>query len=397
LKPELQNKEFIKAILNSSMLYNGVFTMVNRRTFLKRMLAWCGMAAMPAALSACAGYRIPDKNRALIAEVDRFSLREIADRKLHHGDGSYLNLFGGPMHGNPWRPATVQSVNTSDAGVYNYSYVPYYKDQQTVPVTIDWNALKHDCGLSVTFVKHACVMIKDQDQYILVDPVLFGLPFVRDFTPLAFDIRDMPPPTHVLITHGHYDHLDEPSLKALPPQTHVITPLGYADLFKDLKMNNRSQLDWFDTFEQNGLKITLLPCKHWTMRNPIFGANHSLWGSFLLKTAGGKTIYISGDTTYFRGFREIGSEYDVDLAIINLGAYSHGVPWWMSHLNPSQAVRAFQDLQAKQLMIVHWGSYSLTSEPVHFPPIQLKPELEKAGLTDRLVHLNHGETLFYKV
>ena len=370
---------------------------ISRRTFLKKSLTWCGMAAMPGALSACAGYRIPEKNRELIAEVDRFSLREIADRKLHHGDGSYLNLFGGPMHGNPWRPATVQSVNTADAGVYSYSYVPYYKDQQTVPVIVDWTALKHDSGLSVTFIKHACVMIKDQDQYILVDPVLFGLPFVRDFTPLAFDIQDMPPPTHVLITHGHYDHLDEPSLKALPPQTHVITPLGYADLFKDLKMNHRTQLDWYDTFRQNGMEITLLPCKHWTMRNPIFGANHSLWGSFLLKTAGGKTIYISGDTTYFRGFREIGSEYDIDLAIINLGAYSHGVPWWLSHLNPSQAVQTFQDLQAKQLMIVHWGSYSLTSEPVHFPPIQLKPELEKAGLTNRLVHLNHGETHFFNL
>ena len=191
-------------------------------------------------------------------------------------------------------------------------------------------------------------------------------------------------------------HLDEPTLAALDPQTHVITPLGYDNIFKDLKMCHRTQLDWFDTIEENGLEITLLPSKHWTMRNPIFGANQSLWGSFLLKTAGGKTIYISGDTTYFRGFREIGYEYEIDLAIINLGAYSNGTTWWMSHLNPYQAVRAFQDLQAKQLMIVHWGSYSLTSEPVHFPPIQLRPELEKAGLSDRWVLLHHGETLVYR-
>lgn len=64
---------------------------------------------------------------------------------------------------------------------------------------------------------------------------------------------------------------------------------------------------------------------------------------------------------------------------------------------PCQAVRAFQDFQAEQLMIVHWGSsYSLTPEPVHFPLIQLKPELEKAGLTDRLVNIDHGQTHFYK-
>ncbi len=367
-----------------------------RRTFIKKLLAWCGMAAMPGALSACVGHQIPEKNRHLISDVDNLSLRDIAAKKLHHGDGCYLNVFGGPIHGNPWRPSRVQSIKTTGAGVYNYSYVPYYKDQKKIPLTIDWNTLEHSSGPSVTFVKHACVMIKDLDQYILVDPVFFGLPFVKDYTPLAFDIREMPAPTHVLITHGHYDHLDERTLAAFAPKTHVITPLGYDHIFNDLKMNHRTQLDWFDTFEQNGLEITLLPCKHWTMRNPLFGANRSLWGSFLLKTAEGKTIYISGDTTYFRGFREIGSEYDIDLAIINLGAYSHGTTWWMSHLNPHQAVRAFQDLQAKQLMIVHWGSYSLTSEPVHFPPIHLKPELEKSGLTDRWVHLNHGETLVYQ-
>jgi N-acyl-phosphatidylethanolamine-hydrolysing phospholipase D len=374
-------------------MVNGAMT---RRIFLKKLLTWCSMAAIPGAFSSCAGRMAPEKSRHLITEVDNLSLREIADKKLHHGHGCYLNLFGGPIHGNPWRPSKVQTINNSDADEYNYSYVPYYKDQQVVPVSIDWEPLRHNAGLSITFIKHACVMIKDFDQYILVDPVFFGLRFIKDFTPLAFDIQDMPPPTHVLITHGHYDHLDKPSLAALNPETHVITPLGYNDIFKDLKMNHRTQLDWFDTFKQDGLEIKLLPCKHWTMRNPIFGANHSLWGSFLIRTASGSTIFISGDTSFFRGFREIGNDFSIDLAIVNLGAYGHGTPWWLSHLNPSQAVKVFQDLQAKQLMIVHWGSFSLTSEPVHFPPIQLKAELEKRGLADQLVNLNHGQMLFYK-
>jgi hypothetical protein len=48
------------------------------------------------------------------------------------------------------------------------------------------------------------------------------------------------------------------------------------------------------------------------------------------------------------------------------------------------------------LVIVHWGSFRLIPEPVHFPPIQLKEELVKTGIADRLLHLNHGETLLYK-
>jgi len=76
--------------------------------------------------------------------------------------------------------------------------------------------------------------------------------------------------------------LDIPSLAAIKPATHVISPLGYNDEFKDLKMNRRTHLDWFEPVKQDGLEIKLLPCKHWTMRNPFRGANHSLSGSFRL-------------------------------------------------------------------------------------------------------------------
>ncbi|MEA3436096.1 MAG: hypothetical protein U9R43_06485 [Thermodesulfobacteriota bacterium] len=47
------------------------------------------------------------------------------------------------------------------------------------------------------------------------------------------------------------------------------------------------------------------------------------------------------------------------------------------------------------LLIVHWGTFRLEDEPVHFPPIDLNRELEKEGISDRLVDLKHGQTLFY--
>jgi L-ascorbate metabolism protein UlaG (beta-lactamase superfamily) len=365
-----------------------------RRQFLKKSIRWAGMAAIPGLSSACGG-RFAADDRQLVREAQNISMKEIARRKLHHGDGCFINLFGGPLHGNPWRPSMTRSLKNQDSILYNFPYKPYYKDEPVVPVSIDWEIVANRPGVSITFIKHACIMIKDMDQYILIDPVFFDLPVVKAFTPLNFDIKDMPVPDHVLITHGHYDHLDIPSLAVLNPATHMISPLGYDSAFEDLNMNHRTQLDWYDTFEQNGTVIKLLPCMHWTMRNPFWGANKSLCGSFLIKTKKGTTIFISGDTSYFRGFREIGNDFSIDLAIINLGGYSHGIPRFMSHLNPRQAVKAFRELQAKQMLIVHWGSFRLTAEPVHFPPIQLKAEMTKAGLADRLLHLNHGETLYY--
>jgi len=372
-------------------MYNNAIT---RRMFLQRGLRWFGMTAIPGLAGACVG-RATGRNRHVVEEARNLTLKEIAHKKLHHGNGCFLNVFGGPLHGNPWWPSLTQTTRDPDSILYNFSYKPYYMDEPVVPVSIDWKAVKSTPGLSITFVKHACIMIKDKNQYILVDPLFFELPFVQAFTPLDFDLKDMPEPNHVLITHGHYDHLDEPSLAALDPNTHVISPLGYKDIFKDLKMKHRTQLDWFDAFEQDGLEVKLLPCKHWTMRNPLLGANDSLCGSFLIKTSSGKTICISGDTSYFRGFQEIGREFYIDLAIINLGGYSHGIPRFMAHLNSRQAVKSFRELRAKQLLIVHWGSFRLTAEPVHFPPIHLKQEMAKSGIADRLVHLNHGETLYY--
>ena len=130
------------------------------------------------------------------------------------------------------------------------------------------------------------------------------------------------------------------------------------------------------------------------MRNPISGPNRSLWGSYLIRTASGYTIYISGDTAYFDGFAQLGKEYDIDLAVFNVGAYEPR--WFMaqSHINPRETVQAFKELNARKLLVVHWGTFRLGNEPVHFPPRQVKEELEKEGLLDRLVDLKHGQTLF---
>ncbi len=65
-----------------------------------------------------------------------------------------------------------------------------------------------------------------------------------------------------------------------------------------------------------------------------------------------------------------------------------------SHMNPAETVRAFKALRAKNLMVVHWGTFRLGEEPVHFPHLQIRTELSKQGLLDRLRDIDHGQTLF---
>lgn len=314
------------------------------------------------------------------------SLRELALKKVHHGNGIFLNPVGLP------RKRRFRQLMTWKLFSEN-RFKNDLKDQPINPVSVEWDSVRGHRGVSVTFLKHASLLIKDIDQYILLDPVFSDIFFfIKDFTPLRFSVDEIPSPRHVLISHGHYDHLDLSSLSRLDKKTHIISPLGYGNEFNEIGLHHRTQMDWYDTVRQGDREITFLPSNHWTMRNPVTGPNRSLWGSYIIKTSGGPTIYLSCDTAYFDGFQEIGKEFDIDLAIFNLGAYEPR--WFMaqSHINPEEAVAAFSELGAKKMMIIHWGTFRLGDEPVHYPPMALKKSLEKAGLADRWIDIQHGET-----
>jgi L-ascorbate metabolism protein UlaG (beta-lactamase superfamily) len=329
------------------------------------------------------------QDRALPLQEGQTTLREIVRKKLHHGQGRYLSPWSQTMHGRFFE--LIKWKVASPNGFKNY-----YQDEKARPVSIDWSPVLMHKGLSVTFITHSTILIRDKGTNILVDPVLSGLAWpIKNFTPVIEGPSTMPAPDYILITHGHYDHLDLPTVSRFASGPLFITPLGYEDILREAGVGRIRELDWFDSYSDRAREIILLPCHHWTMRSPLNGPNTALWGSYVIKTASGPVIYISGDTAYFPGFREIGQEFPIDLAIFNLGAYEPR--WFMkkAHMNPEEAVRAFRELGAKRLMIVHWGIFRLGDAPVHFPPVQIRQEMEKENLGDRLEDTRHGETLFF--
>jgi len=361
---------------------------MNRRDFIRTTINTCKSMAFLGLMPDLALSARNDMPKLHYKPLNGKSLRKIACQKIHHGSDGYVNPLGPARPGRFWQVLSWKLLHSN-------RFKPYFAEERVVPVTIDWEPVRRHHGLSITYLKHATVMIKDADRYIIVDPLFSNIfKFIKDFTPLSGDLREMPRPHHVLITHGHYDHLDIPSLASLNHKTHVVTPLGYNDVFDNLGMKNRTQLDWYQTYRSDRFEISLLPGNHWTMRNPIAGPNRSLWGSYLIRTASGYTIYVSGDTAYFDGFEQLGREFDIDLAIFNLGAYEPR--WFMapSHMNPAECVQAFKELNAKQLMIVHWGTFRLGDEPVYFPPIQIRQVLKSQGLLERWADLRQGQTLF---
>jgi L-ascorbate metabolism protein UlaG (beta-lactamase superfamily) len=112
----------------------------------------------------------------------------------------------------------------------------------------------------------------------------------------------------------------------------------------------------------------------------------ALWSGFILRTSGG-SAYFAGDTGYGDGriFKEMRRRIGrPDLALIPIGAYAPR--WFMSaqHIDPNEAVRIMEDLEAVCAVGIHWGVFQLTDERRDEPPELLLDALGRRGIEENL-------------
>ncbi len=255
----------------------------------------------------------------------------------------------------------------------------------------------------LSFVGHASWLIQASGLNILVDPVWsarasplrWAGPMRCNDPGIGFDA--LPAIEIVLVSHGHYDHLDIATLSRLAARfsPRVITPLGNDLTMRRADAAIRAEaFDWHDRVELgNGVAVTLVPTRHWTARG-LFDRNRALWASFVLETAAGK-IYIVCDSGYGEGrhFRRVAQKHaPLRLAILPIGAYEPR--WFMKqqHMNPSDAVKALADCAAEQALAHHHGTFQLTDEAIDAPVLALHAALDEAEIPrDRFVALKPGQ------
>ena len=313
--------------------------------------------------------------------------------RAHFSRGKYRNRYSVSGHGPSWEFLKflwrMRTVSASG------SQLPEQKPD------VAWlKANRSDSAL--TWVGHSTFLLQAHGLNLITDPHLTARASPlrhagpKRFNQPALDFADLPPLDIALVSHNHYDHLDERTVKRLAREHAGLTylvPMGLKRWFARRGIKRVVELDLWQSAEVNGVRVHCVPVQHFSGRSAT-DRNKTLWCGFVVEMRGRK-IFFAGDTGYSADFRDIGAKFaPMDLSLIPIGAYDPRAFMQPVHVNPEEAVKIHQDVGSRLSVAMHWGTFRLTLEPLDEPPRKLAQALKAAGVpAAQFIVMQHGETL----
>jgi L-ascorbate metabolism protein UlaG (beta-lactamase superfamily) len=338
-------------------------------------------------------------------------------KPAHHRKASFANSNPSIEIGNfPWYEMVWRSLrgDFKPLSAPEQGYLAFAKEWSVAADHV--RIARRQIVPTVTWLGHVSVLVQICGLNVLMDPTLadFAGPYGRfgapRMVPAPLRGDKLPPIDVMLISHNHYDHLCHATIAAMVAsgqRPQIFVPLGLKTWFDARNIPNVTELDWWDhadvTTDKTGkalpqpIRIHFTPAQHWSRRTP-FDTNESLWGGYMVERDAGAAdawrFLFPGDTGYSADFQAIRARLGaVDFLALPIGAYLPRDFMKSMHVNPTDAVQLMLDLDAKQAMGVHWGTFKLTQEPFDQPPRDLALALKERGLAkDRVWLLRHGET-----
>lgn len=230
-------------------------------------------------------------------------------------------------------------------------------------------------GDSVTWLGHSSVLLRLGGVTILTDPVLAGgfslespLPHRHATPPL--ELADLPPIDVIVISHGDYDHLHTPSLKAIAdrfPKARILLPDGLEKYGAEAGFVAVDHPAVGETVAAGRARLTALQALHGTRRNLLAKLDGEAY-SWDIRVAGRSALFV-GDSAYDGAvFGEIGrTRGPYDLALVPIGAFEPSPLVADMHSTPEDAALILGELRAKLGIGIHWGTFALSPEPLRAP------------------------------
>lgn len=312
-----------------------------------------------------------------------------------------------PVHKPRW---TDNGVVNNHVSIINYKVLGP-KDEITNVV----QGVKSS-PIYITWLGQSCNFVLYKDLKIVTDPLFSDYLIHKNYGPkritsLPENIENVPIPDLILVSHNHPDHLDEISMhywgKECNNQPLWIIPRGLSSFIKSHGVTNYVELSWWETFQvtiknEAGLvqlfEISCTPAMHWSGRS-IVDTNKSLWCSFLLRDEGKPILFHAGDTGYVKDlYTRIASRFGsgVKLALLPCGQYC---PQWHQrprHINPDEVIKIMKDMNAENVLGIHWGTFVLSSEYFREPKEKLEMLAKQKGINDRCYCPELGKTITIK-
>lgn len=170
--------------------------------------------------------------------------------------------------------------------------------------------------MKIIWLGHGSFRIEIEDQVMLVDPWLTGNPMLPEQQHAAATDGA----THILVTHGHFDHtadLVDIAKSTGAPAVGLYDFMGYFEASHGLSVVG---FNMGGTVQLGGVSASLVPAMHSTSYAADPQAPVGREAGFILKGEG-HTIYISGDTGIMADMDWIADYYKPDIGILSAGGH----------------------------------------------------------------------------
>ena len=232
-------------------------------------------------------------------------------------------------------------------------------------------------AFTMTWLGHSSVLLEMDGVRIVTDPMLSkrASPFQwmgpARFHRAPVSVEELPELDAVVISHDHYDHLDMGTISALIDRTvPFLVPLGVGAHLEEwgVPADRIVELEWWEETRVGDVRIVCTPARHFSGRG-LTDRNRTLWASWAM-VGPTRSVWYSGDTGAFPQASEIGDRLGpFDLSMIEVGAYDPA--WDVVHLGPDAALGVHQQVGAKLMFPVHWGTFNLAPHRWDQPIVRL--------------------------